>query len=408
MKHKIITAIGNVYLNNKLKEEKNYEVLYEDIPYKEGVLEILEKNNNFDLIFISEILPGNIEIIELIKKIKIINNKIKIIIFLEKEDKEKERKLLINNIFKIFYNNEIELEEIIKLINNEKKEINEELIKEINILKKIVLEKNKKSNKIKRININKIFKQNIFKKISKKVIKINNTENQKQECKIITIFGSPGVGKTIITILLSCFLKNKKILIIDLDSTNNCIYTILGLNKKSKRKENKKTKYKIIKFNNRIDIFLNYKKEIEKNNYENIIEENRKKYDLILIDTENKEIEKNNSFFPLIKNSNLFILILIPNLIEIKKANKILEEFINKYKINEEKIKIIINKKTINSINKNIILNIFYKFKIIGEIKLNNRYDLIINKNINKLYINIRTKIKTKKEYEKIIMKIYN
>ena len=67
---KIITAIGNEILNKKLKEENDFEVIIEDIQYKEGIIEYLEKENNIDILIISELLPGNIELKELIKKIK--------------------------------------------------------------------------------------------------------------------------------------------------------------------------------------------------------------------------------------------------------------------------------------------------------------------------------------------------
>jgi hypothetical protein len=71
---KIITAIGNEILNKKLKKENDFEVIIEDIQYKEGIIEYLEKENNIDILIISELLPGNIELKELIEKIKNINS----------------------------------------------------------------------------------------------------------------------------------------------------------------------------------------------------------------------------------------------------------------------------------------------------------------------------------------------
>ena len=65
---KIITAIGNEILNKKLKKENDFEVIIEDIQYKEGIIEYLEKENNIDILIISELLPGNIELKELIEK----------------------------------------------------------------------------------------------------------------------------------------------------------------------------------------------------------------------------------------------------------------------------------------------------------------------------------------------------
>lgn len=66
---KIITAINNPIINEKLKKEK-IEVIGKDIQYKEGILEILENNKEINFILINENLPGEIKNDELINKIK--------------------------------------------------------------------------------------------------------------------------------------------------------------------------------------------------------------------------------------------------------------------------------------------------------------------------------------------------
>ena len=50
---KIITAMNNPKLNEELKNEKNVEIICKDIFYKEGILEILEKEINIYYIFIN-------------------------------------------------------------------------------------------------------------------------------------------------------------------------------------------------------------------------------------------------------------------------------------------------------------------------------------------------------------------
>ena len=45
---KILTAINNSALNEKLKKENIAEIIGRDIQYKEGIIEILEKNKNID------------------------------------------------------------------------------------------------------------------------------------------------------------------------------------------------------------------------------------------------------------------------------------------------------------------------------------------------------------------------
>ena len=106
---KIITAIDNPKLNEELRKEKNLKIIGKDIQYKEAILEILEEDNNIDLIIMSEKIIGEIKIEKLIEKIKIINEKIKIIFILEKENIYLEKILIKNNILDIYYNNKINL-----------------------------------------------------------------------------------------------------------------------------------------------------------------------------------------------------------------------------------------------------------------------------------------------------------
>ena len=59
---KIITALGNENINNELKKEKDIEIILNDIQYKEGILEILEKYQDIDYIILDSSLQGNIKI----------------------------------------------------------------------------------------------------------------------------------------------------------------------------------------------------------------------------------------------------------------------------------------------------------------------------------------------------------
>ena len=369
---KIITAIGNEILNKKLKKENDFEVIIEDIQYKEGIIEYLEKENNIDILIISELLPGNIELKELIEKIKNINSNIEIIIFLENKNTELENYLYAKGIYNIFYNNQIEIEEIIKIINN----------------KKIIL--------------NKLI--NIFNKKQKYDLK---------EEKIISVTGTNGVGKSIFTINLANSLSNSKnkILIIDFDILNNSLHTILGIKKYSQKIRNKiknnnllkeiKIEELIIRINSKIDLvsginlLFDSKYKISSEKVKNILSKLKEKYEIIIIDTSSE------CFFDytkeIIKNSNLNIFILEANLLEIKKAKNLLNIYINNWEIPQENINILFNKYNENSIDISILKKIFSGFNILGKLSFNPQYNLIINKNnINKLNIIL------KNEYLKI------
>ena len=102
----------------------------------------------------------------------------------------------------------------------------------------------------------------------------------------------------------------------------------------------------------------------------------------------------------IIKNSDMALFLVEANLLELKKSKKLLDIYINKWKINKEKINIIFNKYNKKSIDNNILEKLFSDFNILGYLKLNENYNYIINKNIN--YINSNLK----NEYKKIIQKI--
>ena len=430
---KIVTALGNQILNENLKNEKEFEILGQDIPYQEGIFEIMEEKNEIDYLILSEILSGENNIEKLIEKIKEKNNNIKIIIILEKRKKELENILYKNGILKIYYNNEVEINEIVSYIKEEDKKENlkkdnEEIKKELNKLKEILIknniynneeenDKNKiKNNKIKNINYKKCrnIENNKFKIL-------DNKKNNKEKInkKIISIVGTGGVGKSIVTLNLAKSFKEtqNKILIIDFDILNNSLHTILGVNKypqkiKEKLQKNDLIKNKInvkeliIKINKKVDLIsginllFDSKYKISNEKIKFILEELKQNYDVIIIDTSSEcffDYTKN-----ILKNSNNILFLLEANLLEIKKAQNLLKIYIEEWKISKERFNLIINKYNENSVDDVIINNIFSEYKILGKIKMNKKYNNLINKNYkNKLFQN-----NLKKEYKKITNKI--
>lgn len=141
---KIITALLNKTVNDKLRTYEEIQVVMNDIQYQEGIIEALEINPEIEVIILSELLPGELNIKELIEKIKQTKNEIKIIIILEKENKELENYLLAKGNINIFYNNEIKIKEIAELIISKNK--SEELEIEIKKLKEIIMNNNEGKN----------------------------------------------------------------------------------------------------------------------------------------------------------------------------------------------------------------------------------------------------------------------
>ena len=333
----IITALGNPKLNEELN--KIIKINHKDIQYKEGILELLENNNKINLIIINEKIPGKIEINLLIEKILKINSEIKIYLILEKE-----KNIIKNNNIYFIYNNENIFDKI-----KEKIFLEEKNNKENNFTEKII-----SNNEIENEQ-----EKNVYKKISEK------------NPKYIYVLGQKGIGKTIITAILSTQLssKNFQILMVDEDTKDGNLHTIF----QTKREENK-----IQKIKNNLDFICT----------ENIEKINQNNYDYIFIDNYNKKI---------IKNNYIIIFISEANLIGIEKSKKILFNLNNNY----EKIILLINYFNSNSIDEKIIKNIFSEIKNIFKIKYDKKYNLLIN-NFNNFYCDLFFK----KQYKKIIYKI--
>lgn len=392
---KIITAMGNPQLNIKLKEINKYEIVSKDIQYQEALLEILDNKKDVEILILSELLSGEINIKEFILNIKKIIPSIEIILFLEKENEELKNFLISKGIFKIYLNNELSMEEIINIIDNLNINSNEDIREEIKILKEMISKEN--NNKLEK-------KQKIKEKINKK----NN--NQNINGKIISISGLYGSGKSIISAILGVYFKSKRIktLIIDFDIFNNSISTIFGVKKvpKNINKENIVFESLIIKRNKYLDLvcgiefFFNNDNKIDDYKLKELFNKIKNKYDLIIIDTSSETYFKYSKL--ILNNSDKIIFLMGSNAVEIKKAKDLLKIYIEDWLIQKQKINILFNKININFVKNIIIKNIFNEIKIIGKIKFNNNYNLLINKNMNEIFFSKNIKTDIKKIEEKL------
>ena len=85
--------------------------------------------------------------------------------------------------------------------------------------------------------------------------------------------------------------------------------------------------------------------------------------------------------------SEKIILLVEATLLGISETKEILEEIINKQKIQKDKIKIVFNKQTITSIKKVILDKIFSDFEILGQLHYDKYYNFFINTNAKYLVI---------------------
>ena len=180
---KILTATGNTNFNEMLKKEEDFYVYEQDIQYKEAIIDILEKDKNFNFLVIYENLPGEISKEDLTEKIKKINNKIKIIFILEnkKINYEKIISKILNNKNNYNYynksNNKLNKNSKIIILFNNKKIIINKSFKFLENKKILILDfnnkvLNNKNNYYKKINKNIIFYNiNLFIKQNKNNLK---------------------------------------------------------------------------------------------------------------------------------------------------------------------------------------------------------------------------------------------
>ncbi len=116
---KIISAIDNPKILNKIKKIKSIQIIGKDIPYKEGIIDILKNNNRIDYILIDDKIEGEIKTNTLLKKITEKNKKIKIIIITENKNKIKKNKNII-----IYQTKKIKINKLKEIILKEKTESN--------------------------------------------------------------------------------------------------------------------------------------------------------------------------------------------------------------------------------------------------------------------------------------------
>jgi hypothetical protein len=324
----VITAINNKKIYDEIRMNKTIKIIYKNIQYKEGIIEVLEKyeiKQKIDYIILSENLSGQINIIELKNKLKKINNKIKIIIILNKKNKKNKKKENYYNKNNIKYIYEFEFK-------------NNKLLEKIN-----------------------------------------------EENKVIGITGYCGSGKTI-NMLLICKLlsQNKKVIIVEENSD-----LIDLLKKKNEKNEIIKIEKNLYLLNIKI---LNTKEKINYFNIINKINLIKNNYDYIFIEIKNiysynfyKKLINKNIF---ILNSNLLEIIknkkIINYFIHKEKNIKIILNNHNENSISEKLLKNNFNNK-IEIIEKlktnkkyNLIINNYFNINLLDN-NTKNKMKKIIN-----------------------------
>ena len=105
----------------------------------------------------------------------------------------------------------------------------------------------------------------------------------------------------------------------------------------------------------------------------------KKEYDLIIIDTSSESLLDYTREILNISNSAIFIS--GANLLEIKKSIRLLEIYQKEWNIDKDMFNIIFNKFSKNSVDDDVLKELFRNYNILGKVRLNEYYDVAINKN---------------------------
>ncbi len=346
---KILVALDNNEIKEKLNIKYGNKVYNYDFSYKEDVIEYLKRYSDDYIILTRLDLPGNISYKEYILSLKKLSNKSKIVIILNKLNIDDRKFLYANEIFNIIEGNEIDIDVIYNQIQTEDKVV--------------------------------------YKTIYKK-------PNENNTIRSIAVLGTNGAGKSFVSYLIANSIAKytkKDVALISMDSKNSC-QEILGnincidyetseyINEISKNEEN------VEKYVNQSNYYKNLWYIISKNNYnqknnnniniKKFIENLENKYNYVVFDTSTCYL--NTDVSQLIDWVDEIIFVINPNYISLKQAKFLLDFLSNSLNVKNNKIKIVVNKigefsldiRQIKSILKldNKIMNIKYLKMVEGYI----------------------------------------
>lgn len=346
---KILVALDNKEIKEKLNIKYGNKVYNYDFSYKEDVIEYLKRYSNDYIILTRLDLPGNISYKEYILSLKNLSNKSKIVIILNKLNIDDRKFLYANEIFNIIEGNEIDIDVIYNQIETEDKVVYKTIYKQPNE---------------------------------------NNTKRS------IAVLGTNGAGKSFVSYLIANSIAKytkKDVALISMDSKNSC-QEILGnincidyetseyINEISKNEEN------VEKYVNQSNYYKNLWYIISKNNYnqknnnniniKKFIENLENKYNYVVFDTSTCYL--NTDVSQLIDWVDEIIFVINPNYISLKQAKFLLDFLSNSLNVKNNKIKVVVNKigefsldiRQIKSILKldNKIMNIKYLKMVEGYI----------------------------------------
>lgn len=361
---KILIAMDNNVLVEKVKRCGKYIVHNYDIDNKEDVIEYLKKYS-VDVLVTKDFLKGAMSKEEYIKNIRALNEKMKIIVCVEELDEIYKGFLFSNNVFDVIEGTEVDFSDVFSMIDS---------------VKNTIVLKNK---------------NHIIKK------EINNRSLNVLTKQKICVFGTSGAGKSYIASVLAQITSRKlklNTLLVDMDVQNAAIDIYNNLNSSGNNlqyvmeeidrgsfnlqmlndvvSKEKRKNGKLSFITNNMGIYECQNK-LSEEYYAKLYSETENEYDVLILDMPSAPF-LDVVPYSLTKADKIFFVI-NPNFISMRQATKYLDLITNIWKIPKEKICIVVNRMKKDSLSLKQISAILEGYDICLQVNEDIKLEGIIN-----------------------------
>ena len=378
---KIILALNNQFVKEKLVEKYGEDVYKYDLTIKEELIEFLNSKDEPYIVITKDTLDGELDSKMYIKQIKLANSNCKIIYIVEHLDSEYKQFLFANEVFNILQSDNLNINDIISSIEEDSK---------------VVYKESSGGNQ-----------NSLNEPLFQYKINVNNKMITK---KNIAIYGTSGAGKSLISSIIAKYISNDlkiSLALLDMDIQNPSIdifnnidnnndglnRIIDDLDKRQninqiidkymiKDKDNKKLWY----MTNNASIF-DIQNKYSNKYYEKIYNTINQKFDYTMIDLPSSPF-LDVVYYTLDNADNIFF-VLNPNYASIRQAVKYLDLLTKLWNIPKEKIKIVVNKVQKNSLDNIQIESLIKDYEVVLNIPYIKDIDSYINGAVSYLNSNV-------------------
>ena len=362
---KILIAMNNIALLEKVKKCGKYDVHTYDMTTKEDTLEYLEKYK-VDVLITKDTLEGNMCKEDYVNSIRSIATELKVILCVDNLDEIYKGFLFSKNVFDIIEGSEAGFSDIFNMIDSKEKMV---------VLK----------------NSNKVIKENISNNS-----KINILTKQK-----LCVFGTSGAGKSYIASILAQITSRKlklNTLLVDMDIQNAAIDIYNNLNSSGNSlqfvmeeidrgsfnaqmlnelvSKEKKRNGKLSFITNNMGIYECQNK-LSEEYYSKLYSETENEYDVLILDMPSAPFLDVVPYS--LSNADKIFFVVNPNFISMRQAVKYLDLITNIWKIPKEKVSVVINRSKKDSLSLKQIAAILEGYNICLEVAEDTRLEGVIN-----------------------------